>query len=119
MEESLWALGHLVNLEEHFTESGLLDLAARAREVRREFQSAWWISVGLQEEFYRKNWCIFKHLASLIVHLSELASWEEAPAELREASAETASAAKQLFWLLVELGRGERGEKEEGEKKEG
>jgi len=105
IEESLWILGHLVNVEEHACEAGLLDVAAHAREERRAFQDAWWSSVGLDEEFYRRNWCLFKHLASLTVHAEELAAWGEAPPELRDAARSVAVAAKQLLWLLLELGR--------------
>jgi hypothetical protein len=105
VEESLWILGHLVNVEEHAVELDLLDVASETREERRAFQDEWWRAVGLREEFYRRAWCVFKHLASLMVHAEELAAWGEAPPELREASREVVETAKKLFWALVELGR--------------
>jgi hypothetical protein len=105
VEESLWVLGHLINIEEHAVESGLLDLGGEVREERRLFQDEWWRVLGVTEEFYRKNWCIFKHIASLIVHAEELAAWGEAPPDLREAAREAVESAKRLFWALVELGR--------------
>jgi hypothetical protein len=105
VEESLWVLGHLVNVEEHAVELGLLDVAGEVREERRGFQDEWWRALGLREEFYRKAWCLFKHLAALMVHAEELAAWGEAPPELREASRGAAETAKRLFWALVELGR--------------
>jgi len=104
VEESLWVLGHLVNVEEHAVELGLLDVASEVREERRALQDEWWRALGLREEFYRRAWCVFKHLAALIVHAEELAAWE-APPDLREAARETVEAAKRLFWVLVELGR--------------
>ena len=105
VEESLWVLGHLVNVEEHAVELGLLDVAAEVREGRRAFQEEWWRALGLREEFYRRAWCVFKHLAALVVHAAELAAWGEAPPELREASREAAEVARKLFWALTELGR--------------
>jgi hypothetical protein len=105
IEESLWVLGHLINIEEHAAESGLLDLSGEVREERRLYQEEWWRVLGVTEEFYRKNWCIFKHIASLIVHAEELAAWEEAAPALREASLEVLDSAKKLFWLLVSLGK--------------
>ena len=95
----------MINVEEHAVELGLIDVASEAREERRAFQDEWWRAVGLREDFYRRAWCVFKHLASLMVHAEELAAWGEAPPELREASRETVEAAKKLFWALVELGR--------------
>lgn len=95
----------MVNVEEHAVELGLLDVASEAREERRGFQDEWWRALGLREEFYRRTWCVFKHLAALVVHAEELAAWGEAPPELREASKEVVEAAKRLFWVLAELGK--------------
>ena len=97
----------MINIEEHAVESGLLDLGSEVREERRLYQEEWWRVLGVSEEFYRKNWCIFKHIASLIVHAEELAAWEEASPALREASLEVLESAKKLFWLLVSLGKQE------------
>jgi hypothetical protein len=105
VEESLWVLGHLINVEEHAVELGLLDVAAEVREERRAFQDEWWRALGVTEAFYRRAWCVFKHLAALVVHAEELAAWGEAPPELREASREAEETARKLFWTLVELGR--------------
>lgn len=101
----MWLLGHLINVEEHAVELGLLDVAAEAREERRAFQDEWWRAVGLQGDFYRRAWCLFKHLAALMVHAEELAAWGEAPPELREAARGALEAARELLWALVELGR--------------
>jgi len=97
----------LINIEEHAIEGGLLDLGSEVRDERRLFQEEWRRVLGVPEEFYRKNWCIFKHIASLIVHAEELAAWEEASPALREASLEVLDSAKKLFWLLVSLGKQE------------
>ena len=95
----------MINVEEHAVELGLLDVASEAREERRGFQDEWWRALGLREEFYRRAWCLFKHLAALVVHAEELAAWGEAPPELRGAAREAVETAKRLFWILVELGR--------------
>ena len=78
VEETWWVIGHLVNMEEHLFESGLLDQAALIRDVRRGFVEEWARALGLDGELLRRDWCVYKHAFALMVHLQEVGCGEAA-----------------------------------------
>jgi hypothetical protein len=77
-EETWWVIGHLVSMEEHLFESGLLDQAALIRDVRRGFVEEWARALGLDGELLRRDWCVYKHAFALMVHLQEVGCGEAA-----------------------------------------
>jgi hypothetical protein len=78
VEETWWVIGHLVNMEEHLFESGLLDQAALIRDVRRGFVEEWARSLNLDGDLLRRDWCVYKHALALMVHLQEVGCGEAA-----------------------------------------
>jgi hypothetical protein len=78
IEETLWAIGHLINIEEHLFESGLIDQAVIVKNERRKYVNEWIKMLGLDERLLNRDWCIYKHILSLLIHLEEIASSGEA-----------------------------------------
>jgi hypothetical protein len=78
IEETFWLIGHLINIEEHLFESGLVDQAALIRDVRRGFVEEWARALNLDEQLLDRDWCVYKHLLSLLVHIEEVATSGEA-----------------------------------------
>jgi len=78
IEETFWAIGHLINIEEHLFESGLIDQAVVVKNERRKYVNEWIKVLGLNEKLLNRDWCIYKHLLSLLIHLEEIASSGEA-----------------------------------------
>jgi len=78
IEETFWAIGHLINIEEHLFESGLIDQAVIVKNERRKYVNEWIKMLGLNEKLLNRDWCIYKHLLSLLIHLEEIASSGEA-----------------------------------------
>jgi len=105
-EEVWWALGHLINMEEHLFESGLSDQAAVVRDARRHLAVEWGRAEGFDDGLFRRDWCVYKHAFSLLVHLQEVAvsAAAERP-ELAVAAWEAFRAIKDLLHLLTEYHR--------------
>jgi len=78
IEETFWAIGHLINIEEHLFESGLIDQAVVVKNERRKYVNEWIKMLGLNEKLLNRDWCIYKHLLALLIHLEEIATSGEA-----------------------------------------
>jgi hypothetical protein len=78
VEETLWLLGHMINIEEHLFESGMIDQAIIVRNQRRQYVNEWAKLLNLDEKLLDRDWCIYKHLLSLLIHVEEVATSGEA-----------------------------------------
>jgi hypothetical protein len=78
IEETFWLIGHLVNVEEHLFESGMIDQAVLVKNERRKYVNEWVKQLGLDEQLLDRDWCIYKHLLSLLIHVEEVATSGEA-----------------------------------------
>jgi hypothetical protein len=78
IEETFWLIGHLVNVEEHMFESGMIDQAVLVKNERRKYVNEWVKILGLDEGLLNRDWCIYKHLLSLLIHIEEVATSGEA-----------------------------------------
>ena len=78
VEETLWLLGHMINIEEHLFESGMIDQAIIVRNQRRQYVNEWAKLLNLDEKLLNRDWCIYKHLLSLLIHVEEVATSGEA-----------------------------------------
>ena len=78
IEETFWVVGHLINIEEHLFESGLVDQASLIRSERKRYVDEWVKALGLREDLVNRDWCIYKHALALMVHLQETAVSDEA-----------------------------------------
>jgi hypothetical protein len=105
-EETWWVIGHLINMEEHLFESGLLDQAALIRDVRRGFVEEWARALGLDGDMFRRDWCVYKHALALVVHLQEVGCSVALKApELALRAHEVFEAVKSFLHDLVEYHR--------------
>jgi len=78
IEETFWLIGHLINIEEHLFESGMIDQAVLIRNQRRQYVNEWVKMLHLDEKLLNRDWCIYKHLLSLLIHIEEVATSGEA-----------------------------------------
>jgi hypothetical protein len=78
VEETLWLLGHMINIEEHLFESGMIDQAVLIRNQRRQYVNEWAKLLNLDEKLLNRDWCIYKHLLSLLIHIQEVSTSGEA-----------------------------------------
>jgi hypothetical protein len=78
IEETFWLIGHLINIEEHLFESGMIDQAVLVRNQRRQYVSEWAKLLNLDEKLLNRDWCIYKHLLNLLIHVEEVATSGEA-----------------------------------------
>lgn len=96
LEEQLYLLAHLLNLEEHLAEVGDLESAVKVRELRREALDELALSVAgrpAAETGLRAAWCIVKHAL--------LASYHAYEAALMLRSPRLAGLSRELWGLAV------------------
>ena len=107
IEETFWAIGHLINIEEHLFESGLIDQAVIVKNERRKYVNEWIKILGLDEKLLDRDWCIYKHLLALLIHLEEIAISGEAVMDIDFAlkSKELYDHLKQYAFQLIEFHR--------------
>ncbi|WP_052885432.1 hypothetical protein [Thermofilum pendens] len=97
VEELVWVLGHLINLEEHKWEMGEVEEATAIKEVRRDFVAQ------LAKELkwackWKPQWCVLKHLSSLIVHVEEAGT----SGDLSPETVEKLQALYKTAWVAIE-----------------
>ena len=107
IEETFWAIGHLINIEEHLFESGLIDQAVIVKNERRKYVNEWIKTLGLDEKLLDRDWCIYKHLLALLIHLEEIATSGEAVMDIDFAlkSKELYDHLKQYAFQLIDFHR--------------
>uniref|UniRef100_A0A7C1CG49 Uncharacterized protein n=1 Tax=Thermofilum adornatum TaxID=1365176 RepID=A0A7C1CG49_9CREN len=64
----------MINTEEHLFESGLIDQTVLLRNQGRQYVNEWAKMLNLDEKLLNRDWCIYKHLLSLLIHIQEVAT---------------------------------------------
>jgi len=86
IEEMLWVLGHLINIEEHIVETNaylynedLMRMLTEVRKRARELAVQYYYFIAEQrgiklagDRAFRNFWCILKHSLSLYIHVHEV-----------------------------------------------